>query len=421
MLEIFIKLIPKASNEFVFVLGLLGLFILCQNKRKSEYVHVILIIIFGMITWRVVYRITSSRYASALIYPFSILTSYFLVFLIRHKSKRKTLIIIIVGICLIASWTCKNYNVTQINSSVITLAQLHDQKNIKDKWTLFVPEEDLLRIKQFEKNDNSFSIYQEDKTINDVKAFISDYKTVGKKALFCIILDSETNSNVNQRMDEGKYQHILSVFYQKNRKKRLHVYSVESNASVLTLSNNKTIQPESGILSNGDLELLDSPQKSHDKLKSHIGRYALFYDFDETIRTPVNAYFHNDSSFTQFLPYYNCFGSDSISGLNSARISISKGVGYILFYQRFHSGKYQYSVTLKGKKGTTVCLVYDVFNDKHWDVRPLALFTIPNKGIFKITTSFDVQFPASEDFFLVGAWVNNGEVYLDNFCITNND
>ena len=168
---------------------------------------------------------------------------------------------------------------------------------------------------------------------------------------------------------------------------------------------------------NGDLELIDSPEDSYIKFKNHIGHYALYFDFDQSKRTPVNAYFHNNPELTQYLPYYSCLNTKAISGNNSARIVTRKGVGYLLFSQKFYSGAYQYSVTFTGNKDSTVCLFYDLNEKNKWIGRPLATYTISSENLIqKITTSFIVSNLNPGDFFLVGVWVQ-GEAYLDNFYL----
>ena len=105
---------------------------------------------------------------------------------------------------------------------------------------------------------------------------------------------------------------------------------------------------------------------------------------------------------------------------HSAKIGISKGAGYLLFYQRFDEGSYEYSIIFSGKTGTTVCFLYDLYKDKKWNVMPLATYTISTKGTFRIGTSFSVSDLNPGEYFLVGAWVN-GEAYLDNFNVVKTD
>ena len=421
MLEIIFKSIPKTSNEIIFVLGILGLCVLFSRHKKNIYVHAVLCISLGMITWRTAYGIISGRYASCLIILFSISAAYFLSSLIKFNNKLCIASVFLIGIGIISNWTYKNYIKTQINSNIEALAELHDRYNKRtNQWTLITNDKDYPKIKQREKQNNPIEVYYSDQTIQDIETAISNQRSISKRTLFAITLKEKENGNIDIFSERSKCRHVLSVFFSKNKKERKHVYRIESNADIFTLSENKSIEPMSGILKNGDLEVLDTPEQSFKKLKSHIGRYSLFFDYDESIRTPVNAYFYNASIFTDRLPYYNCLNDKAISGKHSAKIGISKGAGYLLFYQRFDEGSYEYSIIFSGKTGTTVCILYDLYKDKKWNVMPLATYTISTKGTFRIGTSFSVSDLNPGEYFLVGAWVN-GEAYLDNFNVVKTD
>lgn len=418
MLEVLLKKIPKTSNEVVLILGLLGFFIIWLKGKKNIYLHIVLYVLLGVLIWRIVYRINSSRYASCLIYPFCISAAYCISFTIKTFSKIENKVIAIIGIALISYLLFKNFYITQINYNLGIIAELHDRLNSRsDVWTLIMQAEDLERVRKMEQYDNPFEFYNSDQTIQDVSKYITDYKTINKKVLYNIPLGSKENGFIHLDQADSKYRHVLSVYSQKNKKKRQHVYKIESNVKLLTLSNNKPIEAESGILENGDLELLDSPEQSHIKFKNHIKNYSLYYDFDESKRTPVNAYFYNGAKYTDLLPYYNCMNNKAISGKNSALIVTSGMKGSLIFYQKFYNGSYHYSVILSGKKDTTVCIFYDAYANKKWSVHSLGSYTIPSNGIFQIKTSFSVSDLNPGEYFLIGAYVV-GEAYLDNFCIT---
>jgi hypothetical protein len=271
-----------------------------------------------------------------------------------------------------------------------------------------------------ENADNPFEVYHPDNTIKDFYPFLHNYKIVDRSALLNISLNAKEPDKIEIKSQLSKSRHILSIYAQKNKKRRENIYAVESKATIQILSKNKTIPPESGILKNGDLELLDSPEESFKKLKNHIGRYALFFDYDESKRTPVNAYFYNASIYTQYLPNYNCLNGCAISGNNSAYFDIKKGNGYILFNQKLQSGVYEFSFVFSGKSNTTICILYDLYKNKAWNETPLATYTISNNNTHRIRTSFSVGDLNDNEFFLVGAWVN-GEAYLDNFCLIRKD
>ena len=375
-----------------------------------------------MILWRILYKIQSSRYAGILIYPFSISTSLFICHLFKSKIRSIKIICSFIAIGILIGLINKNYNIKQINSNLGIIAELHDKYNKTwREWILITNHKDGGRIKRMEKGANNYQTYYLEQTLDDVSMFIDNYIDVSHNVLYNISLNAEDSIRVNPNRPLSKFKHILSIYSQKNKKKRNNVFSIESKASFKYLSKNKIIIPESGILKNGDLETIDSPEDSYKKFKKHIGHYELYFDLDQSKRTPVNAYFHNAPEYTQYLPYYSCLNTKAISGKNSARIITKKGIGYLLFYQKFYSGTYQYSIIFTGTKGSTVCLLYDLNENNKWKGKPLASYTISSEElIHEITISFVVPNLPPGDFLLVGVWVR-GEAYLDNIHLEKTD
>lgn len=393
---------------------------LFPQKKKNVFFQITLYTVVGMTIWRMAYQIESGRYASALIFPFSFFAAYFLSFLLRTRTTG--VICCFIGLSLLVSWTNKNYNINQISSNLKIIADLHDRANNKGKkYTLVTHADEGARIRRMDKDGNKIEIYDSKMTTNDVEAYINSYKHADRNMLFNFSLDVKKPDNINTKSNLSESRRVLSVFAQKNKKKREIIYDVKSKAIVRILAKDKTIPPESGILKNGDLELIDTPEDSHNKFRGHIGSYDLFFGYDASKRTPVNAYFHNPSAYSQDLPYYNCFNEYAISGKNSARFDIKRGSGFLLFYQRFLSGEYQYSFIFTGEKDTTICILYDLYQNNAWAVMPLATYTISNNNILQIKASFSVADLKDGEYFLVGAWVK-GKAYLDNFCLikTNN-
>ena len=85
--------------------------------------------------------------------------------------------------------------------------------------------------------------------------------------------------------------------------------------------------------------------------------------------------------------------------------------------QKFSKGKYILSFLAKAKRGTRLCLLYDLFKDGHWEVVPLTFFLAPDSRIYRIEKTFSISDLSDNDFFLVGAWVQDGEAFLDNFSL----
>ena len=418
MLEVLTKSIPKATNEIVFALGMIGLIFGLYKYKKYPYIRIVIWTTFVMIIWRAVFRINSSRYAAVLIFPFTFFAAFFLSSLLRNKRRISFLLVVLIGTGTVFNWIYKSYNISEANMYLETLAELHERlNNQKDKYKLTILSDDYYRIKQKEKTENAIESYYKKASISNLSSYIENYRLVDQKTLYCITVDAKENNTINSKSQLSRNKLLLSFFAQKNKKKKNLVYKIETeNTSFLTLSQNKIIEPESGLLNNGDLELLDTPEQSYKKLKAHIENYYLYFDFDKSKQTPLNAYFYNDSIYTRYLPDYNCLNPKSLSGANSAKIISPNAPGYLLFNQHFHSGSYEYSLIFSGKKDTKICILYDLYANNKWNVNSLGSCIIPCKGTFQIKTSFSVSGLKPGEFFLVGAWVY-GEAYLDNFCL----
>ena len=89
-----------------------------------------------------------------------------------------------------------------------------------------------------------------------------------------------------------------------------------------------------------------------------------------------------------------------------------------MFDRRFSNGSYEYSALVQGEKGTRVRLLHEVCKDGNREVRSIALLRIPDKRLFLITAHFTVGDLEQDDYFQVGASVQNGEAYWDNFSLT---
>ena len=372
-----------------------------------------------MIAWRVLLDIKSTRYASGLIYPFAVLAaqgipSY------RKKEMKRNYVFFFMGLIFLffaILWINKNYNVKQCNSSLKNLAEIHDLYAAKGKSILFTKSDEALRIKRMEKGNNPVIIYYQTETNENLKNYLEEYRTINETVLLDVVSNSKNREVFKHKYSFSSVQRVMTFHAQRNKKKWHDIYKIVSDAYVQVLHSNKTIEPESGILINGDLERLDDPELSYKKLNDHIQNYSKFFEPDPSVRTPHNAYYHNSAVFTENLPYYNTLNSYAISGNNSAFIKTQKGVCYILFSQKNQSGKYNYSFLLTGKKDTKVCILYDLNKNKKWSVISLGEFTIPEKRLYKINSTFEISGLKSDDYFFVGAWVSNGEVYLDNFCL----
>lgn len=412
MKDLFIT-IPRCINEIIVALGVLGIIAL-NKKYHSFFAKVAVTTILFMLLWRCVYGLTSSRYAAGLIIPFVIYSAYFIVSVKNKLFVPPFAILLVFTFCLFLR---KNYNISPINSHLCIISEFHDRyNNTRENCILLTPTKDAHRIKYLEKNNNPFQYYSDKKTIEDVRSFIQEYKIVNTKLLYDIIINSDEDFIITDIFPYQTYKKVLSISQSKNKKHS--VYLIDSKSHIQIIPFSKTIQSQSGILTNGDMELLDSPEISFQKLKSHIDDYSLYYEFDPTVRTPQNAYFYNSGLYTQCLPQYNCTSINPISGKYSAELKIDNGVAYLFFSQKFYNGTYHFSFIVKGKVGTRVCMVCEVRKNKQWNAIPLVYFFIPDKRLYMLQTDFTFEDLGNDDFFFVGAAVGEGEAVFDNFSLS---
>jgi len=416
-MTILISNIPKAVNEFVFLFGIFGFLLLVKRKKKNNCVRLLIFATIIMIFLRLVFHIRSSRYASGLILFFSIYSSIALS-LFFNKGWLAKIALYSVAALWILSWGIKNYNICSNNANLKNLAEKHEQSNRKnDRCLLYIHKEEEYRMKQMENRDYMLETYSSAQSFSDLYSYVSSYKKADITTLFDMVVDSKTA--VNKRIDHhNACKLVLSFFSQKNKKKRHNVYRIQSDAEVKVLSSSQIIEPDSGILINGDFERIDSPSDSFKKLKDNISYYSIFFDPSDLRITPYNAYFFNDETHTQYLPFYSCSDIDPLSGIYSATIKIRRGYGYLFFTQKFQNGLYQYSVLLKATKGTRVCMLYKTNRNGKWNrLIPLVHFAVPDGRIYSITKTFEVNDLIKQDYFVIAFWVNGGEAVLDNFSI----
>jgi hypothetical protein len=409
----------KNVNEFIFFLGVGGICFLAAKKNKSLNFYVATFTVLFMITWRLPFGNISSRYYSSLIFPFCFFASCFLekISIITNKRIISTGILVIVFVF----WAYKNYYLTQVNTNLFVIGDYLDQTHrTTDNCQLKMYYSDAIRIFPNIKKDDSVKMYFDDKDIKDVSSFAEGFQTVNSTILYDIIIKKNTSLRIKAKNKNIIFKQVLSLFYQRNMKNKHCMYYIKSIIPCNVVSLNSEIFPESGVLKNGDLELLDTPEHSFKKMKDHIGNYELFFENDSSVRTPVNAYFHNATEQTRFHPYYNCTDSNAISGKYSALIKNNRkdALSYLIFNQAFKSGEYEYSILTKGEKETQICLFIDLYHDGKWDVKPLAFFVIPDKRLYQISVPISVQHLKNNEYFLVGVYVQNGQAYFDNLKVS---
>lgn len=430
MLNILISIIPKSVNVILFSFGCLGLFLcLKRNLKHIVFYRCSALLIVLMITWRVCFKILSSRYAIILIYPYSF--SAALLFSILFSSKQRisgkigNILICLASIAIIAilvNWTKKNYSVSRITNNFIAISDTIKKYNKNEKQLTFIV------------NYDDYPRFRQRTGLRNVVKKEEDFGTKGLQEAYnqlnidCInpVVETVTQKNDIANLTKGlspqKYEHLLSVFTQKNKKKKYDLFYLETDsyASLTSPSNKKDLQ--NNLLINGDIELLDSIDVSFKKMTSHIPNYSEYHVLDENIKTPENAYFYNGVSSTHTLPFFSCTDQNPLSGKNSVHIKTPLDYAFIFFEQEFRDkADYSYSLILKGKPDTIVCIFYYSYYDKKCVANRLCYFTIPDEKIYKLTGFFSYDPIGEDSYFIVGAWIRQGEVYLDNFAVKTNE
>lgn len=412
------RTIPKSVNEFIFVLGILGFFLALRDRKRCFLAHVGIYIVLLMTGWRVLIQIDTSRYASGLIFLFVISATFFFKCLIKTKNAVARCFLLILAGVMSFLWLKKSYCITFINSPIITIAELHDRYNAKEeKTTLFLNLKDLPRFKKCVTGSNPVRGYYPASTLSDVQSFSDKCKLAYQAFLYDVLLDAKETTKITSSNTLNSCKLVLSIFSQKSKRKRHCLYYIESNSECSVVSNYETIPPESGMLENGDLEIVDSSVESFEKLKRHIKLYSDFYEYDETIRTPASAYFYNGQALTHLRPYYNCSDIDPISGKYSVVFRNIPSNGSLFFYQKNDCGDYEFSVYVRGSKGSSVSLIADLYVDKKWKYIELIRFYLPDKRLYKLKTSFAVDELKDNDYFLAGVTIGNGDAQIDNVAL----
>ena len=418
ILKILFTIIPKSVNEFIFVLAAIGIVLLIQRKEKRLY-SCLLMLTTLMIAWRLVFRIDSSRYALILIYPLTFLAAYVLGDLLKSGKKYSKLILLGLLAVMLFFWSKKNYDVTQINTNLNVIAEVHEQYNRTNKdHALVMHFGDAGRVLYHEKIKGPCILYSDSQSVSNLSSFLNNFRIVNYNVLYDMIVNAKDACKIKVTQKRVRYKQILSIFCQKNKKKKHCLFLVETPADCRPVSRKDIIYDENNILDNGNFEDVDSPERSYSKFKAHIDNYSVYYEYNPLIRTPRNVYFDNAANTTQSRPYYNCSNDNPIAGQHSVCITNTTSSGsMILFEQKIPAGEYEYSALVRGEKNTKINLLYYANVEKKWYLNTLATFIVPDKRLYLIKTSFVVDTPAKDDYLRVGASMTRGTAYFDNFML----
>ena len=417
--------IPKGVNIIVFIWAMIGLVLLLRDPkiRREKLFYIGLLAVGFMVAWRVLFRITTSRYAAGLILPFIVLASYFL----YDSGKRRHWFVRLVLYTAIACTGIivlkMNLDSVTRNESAVAVAEVfrNIDGNRGNRMYMFrAPWKDFRRIYYFSRMDgNILGVYDVPKLIlNYSEVYVDTVLNVEARAMKDDALASGVSENAvwDKLKRDGRL--IASVVEESNAKKKQLVYLLSSGNQCVPVLKDRILPYRPNLLDNGDLEDLDTPEESREKLEAHLGEYALFPDgADPAARTPRAAYFSVKSG-SASIPEVGVRGDFPIDGNNSARIRIPGGTAFLMFDRRFSNGTYEYSALVQGEKGTMVRILYEVCKDGSRETRSLAMLRIPDKRVFLIKAHFSVDDLGQNDYFQAGASVQNGEAYLDDFSLT---
>lgn len=418
--------IPKGVNIIVFIWALIGLVLLLRDPkiRKEKLFYIGLLAVGFMVAWRVLFRITTSRYAAGLILPFVIFASYFLYNSGKRRHGFVRLVLYIAIACTGIIVLKMNLDSVTRNESAVAVAEVF--RNIdgsrRNRMYMFrAPWKDFRRIYYFSRMDgNILGVYDVPKLIlNYSEVYVDTVLNVEARAMKDDVLASGVSEQAvwDKLKRDGRL--IASVVEESNAKKKQLVYLLSSGNQCVPVLKDRIPPYRPNLLDNGDLEELDTPEEFREKLVANLGEYVLSSDgADSAVRTPRASYFSVKSGSESIPEEVGIRNDFPIDGNNSAWIRIPNGTAFLTFDRRFSNGTYEYSALVQGEKGTMVRILCEVCKDGSRKTRTVAMLRIPDKRIFLITAHFSVDDLGQNDYFQVGASVQNGEAYLDDFSLT---
>ena len=406
--------ITKGVNLILFIWAAVGLFFMLRDPkiRKEKLFYVFLVMIAFMVAWRTLDKIISSRYAICLILPTAVSAAY----LIYVQGKRRHLLVrVAFSVAILISgflFLKMNTNSVFRNYSSNILSEMYkDVESSREKHLYVAAWKDFSRVYYSTRlGDNISSI--RDKDIHD---YVVNYRSIYPDLLFNVESRSIEDDPVIMGMLKDKQ--IASLIDDTDKRKRQYIFLLSSENECVPVSENRIAPYRPNLLENGDLEQLDSPEESYGKLTTHVEKYAVFHNASESARTPRNAFVRTAPDIVS-LPEFSTAEPGAIDGKHSARISIPDGSADLMFDQRFSNGEYDYSMLVKGKTGTQVCIFYETEKNDSRETVPVATFTVPDKRLYRITTSISVDGLDRGDCFRVGVSVGNGEACFDDFSLT---
>ena len=416
MLESISKL-SNGVNIIIFMWSVTCLLFFVTN-RKRKIGQLAMIYLAGVavmipLTILIVMIYDTSRYATGLILPFTVFATIFLCDFAKRRHILIRLFLLAYIICTGIIILKMNFDDMSKNHFCYLLAETYDHLDQNGDKNLFKTySSHFHRISRLSKinKDAHVSVFD---TLVDFD-ITRDYEAYPHSNLFLNIPKENISDDT---ADLSNLKMIAHIVANEKGTKRQFVYSWISANQCTPVSEDKIPPYEPNLLDNGDFEVLDSAEDSYEKLKSHIADFSLFYNAaDESVRTPRFVYYQTEDDLSS-LPVFSVSEASAIDGHNSVRIRLPDGQADLFFQKHFSDGKYECSLLVQGSRGTTVRVLRDEKRDGKRKTKHVVSFEIPDNRIYKLTTRFSIDGLGPDDFFLIGARVQNGEACFDDFIL----
>lgn len=404
----------KGVNElycFFAFLGIIFYFFFSSSKEKKMGL-LILLLSFFMIIVRCVFLIRSSRYASILIIPTSFFAAYFMICKCNNNLfifSRGALFFLFIFLIFRKDYISSSFH---SNSHDIAEAFCLLNKGFPGKFSNIVNNGEYERINYFTNRMIDYEVNERDPA--SPSTYLEIYNNTFRDTL--VFFPQKRGSQHNNTFSKMFYKELVSTKPSRDSKTIYKLYLFKSKTLVIPISKKNIPSYSDNLLKNGNLELIDSETDSYKKFIKHISGYSDHFSSSSKFRTASDTYFYCNIDSDE-LPLLNISSVNPIQGKYSAHIVFDNGYAFLLFYQRFHNGKYLFSYLIKGKTNTVawpVCLIYQ---NKKWRYESLSSYRITDKRLFLFSTQFSLESLRDDDFFLIGVMIRNGEATLDNFVL----
>ncbi len=424
MINTLIGTLPRGLNEiFAFCMLLAALIIVFRRNDLRQYIYLLLFSLLVIIV-RITFEVDSHRYVAILIYPSCILTAWLCVylselkclqlttfrFLANTKMMQAIFVTIVVAACIGKIFHLNPYR-NHFEESYKIIKKEFDTERQVEVWSLG---NDYRRIEYY--TGISPRILN-NCDIDEIEQMLNDFKLANTTVLIDIqeaVNDRPLSSFLTKNISATAIELIFSSYTnaKKNRKHEIYrFYPKHINADVVSGAI-KELHEENNLLKNGDLESILRGNAAAEMLPPHL-RDITRPKTDE-FKVPDTSFFQIDIDARPGTFTFGCTEKNALCGNNSIFISSEYYTIYFMFKQRFYTGKYSLSAHVKGDKGTAVCLIYHMRQNKKWTPYKIVEFILPDDRVYKISGEFEADV-SGDDFFWGGCSVKNGNAIFDNF------